>query len=93
MGKAKDPACPIIKYFDEKRIKAGFKTHAALARAAWPELGENAGDYWKRLRHSGGYKKSQKFLYNDFVALCKALNIDIARTQIEIEQIERTIAE
>ena len=93
MGKEKDPACPVMEYFEEKRIKNGFKTQSALARVAWPHLGEKAPAYWKRLRHAGGYKKPQKFLYEDLVALCKALDIDVARAQIEIELLEKSTTE
>lgn len=83
----------VIDYIEKKRKSAGIKSQSALARLAWPGMGVNAPAYWKRLRNGAGYKKHQRLQYDDLLSLCKAFNIDIARAQIEIEQLEKVAAE
>jgi hypothetical protein len=40
----------VIDYIDQKRKAAGIKSHAALARLAWPDLDpQKAGAYWKQI--------------------------------------------
>lgn len=80
----------VIEYIDQKRRAAGIKSHAALARLAWPEMDpQKAGAYWKRLRNASGYEKPQRLQYDDLKSLCAALGLDVVRVQIELDQLER----
>jgi len=80
----------VIDYIDQKRKAAGIKSHAALARLAWPELDpQKAGAYWKRLRNASGYEKPQRLQYEDLKSLCAALGLDVVRVSIELDQLER----
>lgn len=79
----------VIDYFEKKRKAAGIKSHAELARRAWPSLEPGkAGAYWKRLRNASGYEKPQRLQYEDLRSLCNALGLDVARVQFELEQLE-----
>jgi hypothetical protein len=80
----------VIDYIDQKRAAAGIKSHAELARRAWPTLDpQKAGAYWKRLRNASGYEKPQRLQYEDLKSLCSALGLDVVRVQIELDQLER----
>ena len=78
----------VIDYIDRKRRDAGIKSHAELARRAWPEMDpQKAGAYWKRLRNVSGYEKPQRLQYEDMKSLCAALGLDVVRVQIELDQL------
>lgn len=78
----------VIDYIEKKRKAAGIKSHSALARLAWPGMGENAPAYWKRLRAAAGYEKPQRLQYEDLKSLCAALGLDVVRVSIELDQLE-----
>ena len=79
----------VIEYLDRKRREAGIKSHAALARMAWPELDpQKAQAYWKRLRNASGYEKPQRLQYADLKAICAALGLDVVRVSFELDQLE-----
>ena len=79
----------VIDYIEKKRNEMGIKSQSALARLAWPQMGENAPAYWKRLRAAAGYEKPQRLQYEDLRSLCAALGLDVLRVQYELDQLEK----
>jgi hypothetical protein len=79
----------VLEYFEKKRKEAKIKSHAALARKAWPDMEPGkAQAYWKRLRAASGYKKPQRMQYDDLRAICNALGLDAARVSWELDQLD-----
>ena len=79
----------VIGYFEKKRKEAGIKSHAALARKAWPGMGPGkAQAYWKRLRAASGYEKPQRMQFDDLKAVCSALGLDVAKVSWELDQLD-----